>query len=42
MDKPSNWDEVIERMNKGEISKVEARKELGLTHATFYRMLKKF
>lgn len=42
LDKPSNWDEVIERMNKGEISKVEARKELGLTHATFYRMLKRY
>ncbi len=41
LSKPSNWDSVIERMNKGEITKVEARKELGLTHATFYRMLKK-
>ena len=42
LDKPSNWDSVIERMNKGEITKVQARTELGLTHATFYRMLKKF
>ena len=41
LSKPSDWDSVIERMNKGEITKVEARKELGLTHATFYRMLKK-
>lgn len=41
LSKPSEWDSVIERMNKGEITKVEARKELGLTHATFYRMLKK-
>ncbi len=41
IEKPSNWDSVIERMNRGEITKVEARKELGLTHATFYRMLNK-
>lgn len=41
LDKPSNWDSVIERMNNGEITKVEARTELGLTHATFYRMLQK-
>lgn len=41
LSKPSNWASVIERMNKGEITKVEARKELGLTHATFYRLLKK-
>lgn len=37
--KPENWDSVIERMNKGEITKVQARTELGLTHATFYRLL---
>lgn len=41
LSKPSNWDSVIERMNKGEITKVQARTELGLTHATFYRLLKK-
>lgn len=41
LSKPSNWNSVIDRMNKGEITKVEARKELGLTHATFYRLLKK-
>lgn len=41
LSKPSNWNSVIGRMNRGEITKVEARKELGLTHATFYRMLKK-
>ena len=41
LDKPANWDSVIERMNRGEITKVEARTELGLTHATFYRMLNK-
>lgn len=41
LEKPSNWDSVIERMNNGEITKVEARTELGLTHATFYRMLQK-
>lgn len=41
LSKPSNWNNVIDRMNKGEITKVEARKELGLTHATFYRLLKK-
>ena len=41
LEKPSEWDSVIERMNRGEITKVEARTELGLTHATFYRMLQK-
>ena len=41
LSKPVNWDSVIKRMNNEEITKVEARKELGLTHATFYRMLKK-
>lgn len=41
LSKPSNWNSVIDRMDKGEITKVEARKELGLTHATFYRLLKK-
>ena len=40
LEKPSEWDSVIERMNRGEITKVEARTELGLTHATFYRKLK--
>jgi len=41
LEKPENWDSVIERMNKGEITKVQARTELGLTHATFYRLLKR-
>ena len=41
LEKPQNWNSVIEKMNKGEISKVQARTELGLTHATFYRLLKK-
>lgn len=41
LSKPSNWNSVIDRMDKGEITKVEARKGLGLTHATFYRLLKK-
>ena len=36
--KPSNWDSVLERVNKKEISKVEACKELGLTRTTFYKM----
>ncbi len=37
--KPSNWDSVLERVNRKEISKVEACKELGLTRTTFYKML---
>lgn len=41
LEKPENWNEVIDRMNRGEITKVQARTELGLTHATFYRMLNK-
>ena len=41
LEKPENWDSVIERMNRGEITKVQARTELGLTHATFYRLLKR-
>ena len=39
IEKPAGWDGVIERMNRGEITKVQARKELGISHATFYRML---
>ena len=37
--KPANWEAVMERVNRKEISKVEACKELGLTRTTFYKML---
>ncbi len=38
--KPQNWDSVIERVDRGEITKEQAKKELGLSHATFYRLYK--
>lgn len=40
--KPSNWDEVILRWKAGKITAVAAMKELNLTKATFYRMVKEF
>ena len=39
--KPENWDEVIERWRRGEITAVEAQKQLGLKKTTFYRLKKK-
>ena len=39
-EKPANWDAVITRWNNGEIKAVEAMKELGLTKATFYKLVK--
>lgn len=39
-EKPANWDAVISRWNNGEIKAVEAMKELGLTKATFYKLVK--
>lgn len=41
VDKPENWEEVIEDWNNGKITAVEAMKKTGLTKATFYRMAKR-
>lgn len=42
IDKPVNYDEVVREWREGKITAVEASKRLGVTHATFYRMVKKF
>lgn len=38
--KPSNWDEVIIRWKAGEITAVEAMKQMGLKKSTFYKLQK--
>jgi len=38
--KPNNFDEVIKRVNKGEITAVQAMKELNMKKTTFYKLLK--
>ena len=35
-----DFDEVVSRWRKGEITAVEARKRLGMSKATFYRKVK--
>lgn len=42
IERPSNWNEVISRKNKGEITTKEAMEELHLKRSTFYNMLKKY
>lgn len=42
IEKPMLWDNVIQLYKKHEITGVQARNKLGLSHATFYRLLKKF
>jgi len=39
--KPNNWEQVITRWNAKEITATAAMKELRLTKATFYRLVKK-
>ena len=39
--KPSNWEQVVTKWKAKEITATAARKELKLTKATFYRLLKK-
>lgn len=39
-EKPENWDAVITKWRAGEIKAVDAMKELGLTKATFYKLVK--
>jgi len=38
---PDNWDKVIKEWKEGGITAVQARKKLGLAHATFYKMVKR-
>ena len=40
IEKPAQWDYVIGLLDAGELTATQARNRLGLTHATFYRMLK--
>lgn len=41
IDKPDNWEEVYSSWKRGEITAVEAQNQLGMTHATFYRLAKR-
>lgn len=38
--KPAGFDEVIKRVERGEITSVQGMKELGLTKSTFYKLRK--
>jgi DNA invertase Pin-like site-specific DNA recombinase len=38
--KPEGFDEVIKRVERGEITSVQGMKELGLTKSTFYKLRK--
>ena len=40
IEKPRDWDYVIRLYKAKEITATQAQKRLGLSHATFYRMLK--
>lgn len=40
IEKPSNWNEIIERLKNGEISAVQAMKLTGLKKSSFYKLLK--
>ena len=42
IERPNNWEDVIRRKNKGEITSKEAIEELHLKRSTFYNMLKKY
>lgn len=39
IEKPADWDYVISLYKAKEITAAQAKKKLGLSHATFYRML---
>lgn len=41
IDKPENWEEVYSSWKRKEITAVEAQNRLGITHATFYRLVKR-
>lgn len=40
VEKPSNWDEVVEKLKAGEISAVEAMRLTGVKKSSFYKLLK--
>lgn len=42
IEKPRDWDYVIGLYKAKEIAAIQAQKRLGLTHVTFYRMLKMY
>ena len=42
IEKPRDWDYVIGLYKAKEIAAIQAQKRLGLTHATFDRMLKMY
>lgn len=37
--KPENWDEVIEKWKQGQITAVEAQRQLGIKKTSFYRLV---
>ena len=41
IDYPENWNSVIKRWENKEISGVQAQRELGLKHNTFYNLYRK-
>jgi len=41
VEKPDNWDTVITKVTSGEIKAVEAIQELGISHSSYYRLLRK-
>jgi len=41
VEKPDNWDSVITKVRNGEIKAVEAIQELGISHSSYYRLLRK-
>lgn len=41
IEKPDNWDEVIERWKSGKITAVSAMKELNLKRSSFYKLVNK-
>jgi DNA invertase Pin-like site-specific DNA recombinase len=42
IDKPKDWDKIIENWQKGEITAAEAMRRLNLNRGTFYRRVKEF
>lgn len=40
IEKPANWDSVIEKWRSGEISAVEAMRLTGIKKSSFYKLLK--
>lgn len=40
VDKPSNWNEIIDKWKNGEITAVEAMRQTGVKKSSFYKLLK--